>query len=103
MFERRKHIGDIGQAILRPGLGQDLEAVGPLAAGNPRLPFAVAAVEHQDRVARREPQHIAEIVALVPLQRDRLAGAQGGVDEQAGGARSRVQAYLMFQSAPFLA
>ncbi len=32
MFQRRKDIGDVGQPVLRPALGQDLEAVGPLAA-----------------------------------------------------------------------
>ena len=63
------------------------QAVGPLAALDLRLPFAVAAVEHQDGFAGGKPQHIAQIIALVALQRDSLALAQGGVDEQARGAK----------------
>ena len=87
MFQRRKDIGDVGQAILRPRLRDDAQAVGPLAALDLRLPFAVAAVEHQDGFAGRKPQHVAQIIALVALQRDSLALAQGGIDEQAGGAK----------------
>ena len=84
MFERRENISEIGQPILRPGPRHDGETVRPFAAGDRSLPFAVAAVEHQDRVACGEPKHIAEIVALVALKRDRLAWRQRGIDEQPG-------------------
>ena len=87
MLQRRKDIGDVGQAILRPRPRDDRQAVGPLAAFDLRPPFAVAAVEHQDRFAGGKPQHVAQIIALVALQRNFLALAQGGVDEQARGAK----------------
>jgi len=87
VFQRREHIGDVGKTVLQPPLGQDIEAVGPLAACNPGLPLAVAPVEHQHGFAGGKPQHVAEIIALVSLKRDRLARAQGGVDEQAGAAK----------------
>ena len=32
VFQRRKDVGDVGQAVLRPRLGGDGQAVGPLAA-----------------------------------------------------------------------
>ena len=54
MLQRREHIGDVGQAVLRPGLGDDRQAVRPLAARDLGLPFAVAAVEHQNRCRRRQ-------------------------------------------------
>ena len=87
MLQRRKHIGEIGQAVLRPGLGDDRQAVRPLAAGDRGLPFAVAAVEHQNGVAGGEPQHVAEIIALVALERDRLARAPSGASTNSRGLR----------------
>ncbi len=87
MLQRRKDIGDIGQAILRPRPRDDGQAVRPLAALDLRPPFAVAAVEHQDGFAGGKPQHIAQIIALVALQRDSFALTQGGIDEQARGAK----------------
>ena len=84
MFQRRKDVSEVGQAILRPGLGHDRETVRPFAARDRSLPFAVASVEHQDRIARGKPQHIAEIIALVALERDRFARRQRGIDEQPG-------------------
>src|ERR1700737_3288962 len=77
MFQRRKDASEVGQAILRPGLRNDGETVGPFAAQNRSLPFAVAAVERENRLARGQPQHIAEIIALVVVKRDRLALAPG--------------------------
>jgi len=87
MFERRKDVSDVGQAVLRPRLRGDGQAVRPLATLDLRLPFAIAAVEHQDLFAGREPQHIAQIIALVAFEFDPRALLQGGVDEQAGGAK----------------
>ena len=104
MFQRRKHIGDVGQAVLRPRLASGSSRLsGRLRPAIRGLPFAVAAVEHQDVFAGRKPQHVAEIIALVPLQRDRLARAQGGVDEQAGGCENRVQASVIIPSGRLLA
>ena len=87
MFERRKDVSEIGQAVLRPGLGKEFQAVGPFAPRDRSLPFAVASVEHQNRFPGGKPQHIAEIIALVALQRHRFAGGQRGVDEQPGAAK----------------
>ena len=89
MLQRRKDIGDVGQAVLRPRPRDDAQTIGPLAALDRGLPFAVAAVEHQNGFAGREPQHVAEIIALFPLQRDSFALAQGGVDEQARVRKSK--------------
>src|ERR1700737_3752317 len=82
MFQRRKDASEVGQAILRPGLRNDGETVGPFAAQNRSLPFAVAAVERENRLARGQPQHIAEIISLVVVKRDRLARRKGGIDKQ---------------------
>ena len=102
MFQRRKDVSEVGQAVLRPGLGHDCQAVGPFAPGDRGLPFAVAAVEHQDGFAGGQPQHIAEIIALVALERDRLARRQRGVDKQPGAAKIELRHESMFQSArPF--
>ena len=87
MFQRRKHVSEIGQAILLPGLGNNRQAVGPLAPRDNGLPFAVASVEGQDRLARGEPQHVAEIIALAALEGDGLALCQRGLDEQPGAAK----------------
>ena len=99
MFQRRKDVSEVGQAVLRPGLGNDLQAVGPFASRDRGLPFAVASVEDQDRFACRKPQHIAEIIALVALQRDRLRRPPGRRRRTAGGCENRVGAWSMFQSA----
>ena len=45
-------------------------------------------------------QHIAEIIALVSLQRDYLARVQGGIDEQAGGTKIEVMHLQFFRLAP---
>jgi hypothetical protein len=87
MLQRRKDVGDVGQAILRSDLVDDRQLIRPLAARDLRPPLAVLSVEHEDGIAGLKPQHIAKIIALVPRQRDALARAQGGVDEQVGGAK----------------
>jgi len=86
MFQRREDVSEVGEVILRPRLGFDGQAVRTLAPGDRSPPFAVAAVEHQDGVARGKPQHIAEIIAVVAFQRDGPTFAQRGVDEQARAA-----------------
>ena len=58
-----------------------------LSAGEQILVFNGRDGEWQAQIAGRKPQHIAEIIALVALQRDRLARAQGGIDEQARGTK----------------
>ena len=41
MFQRRKHVSEVGQAILRPGLGNDLKTVRPFASYDRGPPFAI--------------------------------------------------------------
>ncbi len=86
VLERREHIVQVGETVLFPGLADDLRAVRPLAARERGLPFAVAAVEDQHGVARRQPQHIAEVVGLVAVKRDAAAGGQRRIDEKTGTA-----------------
>src|ERR1700739_3616580 len=82
MLERCKDVSEIGQAILRPHLVHDFETVGPFAAADGSLPFAIAAIERQNRFACGQAQHVTEIIALLARQRDRFAGRQGGLDKQ---------------------
>ena len=101
VFQRREDVGDIGQAILRPGLGGDIQTVGPFASRDRSLPFAVASVEHQDGLAGGKPQHIAEIIALVALQRDRFARPPARHRQTAGDFENRIEAWSMFQFGAF--
>ncbi len=87
MFQRREHVGQIGQPILRPGLGFENQVIGAFAAGKHGPPFAVAAIEDQHRFAGIEPQHVAEIIALVAVKRERAACRQRRIDEEAGAAK----------------
>ena len=101
MLQRREHVGDIGQLVLRPGLQNEGEVVGPLAAADRGLPFAVAPVEHQHRFACGKPQHVAEIVALVAVERDGFARLEGVIDEQARGAKVQLRHVNVPSSAAF--
>src|SRR5437762_5377789 len=101
MFQRCKHISDIGQAILRPGLEGDIQAVGSFAPGDGSLPFAVATVERQDGRARGKPQHAAEIIALVALQGHRLTSRQRGIDKQPGTSKIELRHASCSNSEPF--
>src|SRR5258706_16085393 len=82
MFQRRKDASELGQAILRAGLRNNGEAVRPFAASNRSLPFAIASIEHENRLAGGKPQHVAEIIALAALERDRFARRKCGIDKQ---------------------
>src|SRR5260370_38131040 len=84
MFQRREDVSKVGQAILRPGLGNDPETVRPFAAPDRGLPFAIASVERQNGVAFGKAEHVAEIIALAALKRDRFARCQRGIDKQPG-------------------
>jgi len=84
VFQRREDVSEVGQAILRPGLSNDPETVRPFAAPDRGLSFAVASVEHQNGIAFGKAEHVAEIIALAALKRDRLARCQRGIDKQPG-------------------
>ena len=84
MLQQREDVSDVGQPVLRPGLLEDDEAVRPLAALDRGLPFAVAAVEGQNLGAGGKPQHIAEIVALVAVERDAGSWAGGASTNRRG-------------------
>src|SRR5260364_386606 len=83
VLQRREDISEVGEPVLWPGPMLDRQAVGPLAAADQTLPFAVAAVEDQDAAAGAKAEHIAEIVALVAVQFDMGAVLQGRIDIQA--------------------
>src|SRR6185312_8517034 len=89
MFERRKNISKIREAVLGAGPARDGEDIWPLATGYGCLPFALASVERQNGVAGRQPQHIAEIVALVPLQGDAGTLGKWRIDKEPG--RTKVE------------
>lgn len=81
------------EAKLRPGvrwlvarllLGP--ERHGSFSTFQPTAPFAVPAVEGQHGVIVAEPQHVAQVMGLIPLQRHRVPETQRLVDEE---ARSR--------------
>src|SRR5713101_6080217 len=84
MFQWRKDVSEVGQAILRPGLGNDRETVRPFAPPDRGLPFAIASIEHQNGVAGGKAEHVAEIIALAALKRDGFARCQRGIDKQPG-------------------
>ncbi|MGY4629472.1 hypothetical protein ACVWY3_007228 [Bradyrhizobium sp. USDA 4486] len=86
MLERGKDVSEVGQPVLGPDLLQDHQSIRPLAAFDGGLPLAVAAIEGQNLRPRGQPQHVAEIIALVAVQRDPGVLGQGSVDVQAGRA-----------------
>src|SRR6266446_1322651 len=84
MFQRRKDVSEVGQAILRPGLGNNLKTVRPFAPSDRGPPFAIASIEHQYGVAFGKAEHVAEIIALAAPKRERFAHCQRGIDKQPG-------------------
>src|SRR5258706_1848898 len=84
MFQRRKDVSEVGQAILRPDLGNYLKTVRPFAPYDRGPPFTIASIEHQDGVAFGKAEHVAEIIALAALKRERFARCQRGIDKQPG-------------------
>src|ERR1700690_1732811 len=69
--KRRKDVREMARPPLRRGLGHDFEGVGPFAPRDRSLPLAIASIENQNGFACGEPQHVAEIVALVAFECDR--------------------------------
>ena len=89
MLERREQVSQVWQRILRPRLVQHGEAVRPLAALDGGPPFAVPAVEHQDRAAGGQPKHVAEVIGLCTVERNARIGTERGIDKQPGAAKIR--------------
>ncbi len=79
LLQRREAVDEIGTRRLRPRLfdGREPHRL-PGPGGDPRQPFAVAAVEDQQLGAFAKPQHIRQIVALLLGRLDRLAGGEVG-------------------------
>ena len=88
----RRSCGRVRATIVRPS--------GRLRPSICRPPFAVAAVEHQDGFAGGKPQHVAQIIALVALQRDLSRPRARGRRRTGEGRENRVQACVMFRFAP---
>ena len=83
MFERREKVMQVAGRVLRPGLLGDGERDRLFAlAHQVRAPFAIAPVEHQNRVARLQPQHVGQVIGLSLVQWNTDAAVKRGRDEQ---------------------
>ena len=88
MLERGEPVVQVERARLRPALLRDGEEERALAAiGQRGAPFPVTAVERQHRIARLEPQRIAQVVGLRAVEREPGAGRQRMVDEEPRGTK----------------
>ena len=75
-LQRREQIMQIGALVLRARLMLDAGFAALLADGAKLgAPFAVAAVEQEERVARLESEHVSEVMRLILVERD--LGARG--------------------------
>ena len=73
---------------LRAQAGFDSNNGGPSSGSRKATaPFTLAPIEHQNRVALPQPQHIEEIICLVASERDICAGGQRRIDEKPGDAK----------------
>ena len=91
-LQRRKQIVDIGAVDLRPRLIADHKhGTALFYVRKRRLPFAVAAVEHEHVRAGRHAQHVDQIVGLSLGQRDaRARRASGKSTNKRSDVRSRM-------------
>jgi hypothetical protein len=83
MLQRGERVADACRRLLRPCLRFDCKLVGTLATGDDGAPLAVTAVEGEDSVATLQPQHVAEIVGLIGVERNRGRGRQRCIDVKA--------------------
>lgn len=78
----------IARPWLRAQTGFNSKYGGPFSGPrNAATPFALAPVEHQNRVALPQPQHIEEIICLVAIEHRIGAGGQRRMDEKPGDAK----------------
>src|SRR5262249_31743083 len=85
-LEGGEQVVDVGPLLLRSRLCAEVQdRVAATGIGELGAPFAVTAVEGQDRVAGLEAQDVAEIVGLRGRAGDSTAFGEIGVDEQALG------------------
>ena len=78
----------IARPWLRAHTGFDSDNGGPFS--EPRkaaAPFALAPVEHQNRIPLPQPQDIEEIICLVAIKHRIGAGGQRRIDEKPGRAK----------------
>ena len=88
MFERREQIMQIGMRFLCPGHFLNDECHLLAARGcDSRIPFAVTAIKHKNRVAISQAQHIADIICLHVIKIDLHRLRKGCVDIQALGGK----------------
>ena len=65
MFERGEQKMQVGRPrLLAPALADDRRQRPLAGAGEPGLPFAVAAVEQEQLIPVLEPQHVKQIIRL---------------------------------------
>ena len=66
-----------------PDFGRQRPLAGPGELG---LPFAVAAVEQQQRVPSAEPEHVEQVIGLLAVERNLVAAGERRIEVNAGGA-----------------
>src|SRR5437868_4705547 len=72
------------RGLLAAALGNRNRDVSLTRAGEDGPPLAVPAVENEHPVARFEPQHVAQIVGLAPVERNAHSRAKCGVGVEPG-------------------
>ena len=85
MFQRREQVVEIAGALLRARLRFDPQDGGfPRRARKTGAPFAIAAVEDENGIALRQPQHVHEIIRLLARETEFAALLQRRIEKKAG-------------------
>ena len=92
-LQRSEQIVQVRRRGLLPRLGADGERRGALCPFERRAPLAVPAVENEDPVAGLQAQHMAEIVRLGAVERDRPARFAAARRRKAGDCGNRSRAW----------
>jgi hypothetical protein len=84
MLQGREEIMEIRHGRLGAGLAQEPEAGLFSAFGaDGRKPFAIAPVEDEHRIVRLHPEHVEQVIRLLPLQRQPASSRQSMVQKKA--------------------
>jgi len=87
MFERGEQKMQVGRARLLARALADLHGQRPFTGCRQyALPFAVAAVKQQHRVALRKPQDVTQIIGLVAIERNLGPTGKRAIEVDARGA-----------------
>src|SRR5450756_896627 len=100
MLERSKQEMQVGRARLLPhALANNVRQRPPAGAGEPGLPFAVAAIEQQQCILVLEPEHVKQVIRLGAVERNRKPFSQRGIEIDARGAEIVVRHALITAAA----